>query len=406
MNITLLVSDFVILGITNYFAHRIYNSRYSNKCLNFFIYIILSLLFYLTNFNGPTHLTTLTLFIIFLFLHLILYKIDMSNAFFTSILEILLISTSEFSSMLIMNIIFKLNGSTPFSSFLYILSLIISNCIFFLSCYMFMKLNKSLSHISNNKYIFYLAFIPTCSMLLFLYFPNYFNLVENNKPIFITFLFLAFYNLFSIYLISKHLESVKTQNELKKDKEHIEIEFKLYSKYYYENFNLLHALLHSYTDMKLLLDNKNYDELDQKLTDLSNKTLNEFNSIFSESLLLNTIISNKISILSQYNIVIKTKLLYSDFSFMNIVDATTFFSKIIDYCIDCCKEFDNSIIYINSKLINKKPALHFYFSSNKDINYIISTNTILSKIISNYKIHSLYTFDLEESLMHLIFIFY
>ncbi len=91
---------------------------------------------------------------------------------------------------------------------------------------------------------------------------------------------------------------------------------------------------------------------------------------------------------------------------MNIVDSTTFFSKIIDYCIDCCKEFDNSIIYINSKLINKKPSLHFYFSSNEDINHIISANTILSKIISNYKIHSLYTFDPEESLMHFIFIFY
>ncbi len=267
------------------------------------------------------------------------------------------------------------------------------------------EIEKSLSNISNNKYLCFLAFIPTCSMLLFLYFPDYFELVENNKPVFVTFLFISFYNLFSIYLICRQLEFIKTKNELKHSKESTEFEFKLYSKYYYENFNSLHTLLHSYTDMKILLEQKKYDELNTELINLSEKTLNEFNSVFSESLLLNTIISNKISTLNKYNIVIKTKLLYSDFSFMKIVDASTLFSKIIDYCIDSCKKFKNSTVFINSKLLNNQLILHVCFSSTKDIQPIIAQDSTIDKIISIYKIQTLYSFKHEDSIMHFFFIF-
>lgn len=268
-----------------------------------------------------------------------------------------------------------------------------------------MKFKKNISVFFKSKLIYPLSLLPIITLSTMIKIPNYFELIESNKIVVITFLLLTFFNFLTIYLVSKQLEFIKIKNDLKIDKEKTELQFKLYSKYYYQDFYLLHSLLHSYTKMKKLLDNKEYESLNFELDNLSNVTFKKFNSMFSESLLLNTIISNNVPILDQYNILIETKLLYSDFSFLEITDSSTFFSKIINYCIDSCKEFNKSTIYINSKLLNDKIILHFYFPSKKDLSKKISSDLDINKINQIYKIDPAHSFDYKNSIMHFIFIF-
>ena len=59
--------------------------------------------------------------------------------------------------------------------------------------------------------------------------------------------------------------------------------FNSLNKEYESNFKFLHNLLHTCAELNQLIDQKKYDELDSLIKSLSNKTIKEFNEIYTNS---------------------------------------------------------------------------------------------------------------------------
>lgn len=405
MQASIILSDFIILSIVTYITYNSKKLRSHKNYRNISLFLVSFIIMVCSNYNGPSHLTPVLTLVSFVLLHYGLFKFTIIESIFTSVLEILFVVTTEFASMLIMNIVFGLNTNTASSSYIYILSLVLSNSLFYLLCHGFVSYKKMIMMIEKKrKFVYMLSIIPLCTILIFLSIPDYFKFVEDNKVISLVFISISVLTLLSIYVCIRLIYTMESQDKIKSEKDHIELEFEMYSKYYYSNFNLLHDLLHSYTEMKQLLDHKEYTELEQKLEDLSYQTLNEYNSTYSESLLLNTLISNRIEILKRNKILIKTKLLYSDFSDMNMIDGTKFLNQLLDTAISSCKEFETSIIYINLKAINEQLFFQVYFPCKRDITEEIEGNDVLNEIIEKYDITATYMFKREEHMLFLTFL--
>ncbi len=361
----------------------------------------------LFNINGPTHFTTVVTTVNYVILFSLMFETTLIYSLFTSLFLMMLNTSSEFISMLIMNVFFNLNGSTEYDSFLYIISLILANIVYFLLCTIYIRFKKTYSVVHFPSYSWIILIVPFSTLFLTLLIPDYFALVENDKDIVMALLLLMVSNMITLFFFFIFVYNINLEIALKKEteqKQQLEHEISLYSQYYHEHFNLLHTLLHRYTDMKRYLVNKEYDLLDKTLEDLSEKTFNEFNSIYSESYTLNILINKYMETLRKFNINIRTKLKCSNFTFFERVDEINFFKEILRISIESCKLKSNSLIYISSEEKFNQIVIQIRFPANHNLKAYIHNNMILHEIINKYRIIPSYKYDEENGSMILSFI--
>ena len=285
--------------------------------------------------------------------------------------------------------------------------MVFANIIYFLLCTIFVRFKKKYSVVQFPKHSWLILIVPFSTLFITLLIPNYFALVENDKDIVIALLLLAISNMITLFFFFNFIYNINLEMTLKKETEQkmqLEHEISLYSQYYQEHFNLLHTLLHRYTDMKKYLVNQEYDLLDKTLEDLSEKTFNEFNSIYSESYTLNILINQNLETLRKFNINIRTKLKCSNFTFFERIDEINFFKELLRISIDACKIKSNSLIYISSEEKFNQLVIQVRFPSNHNLKELLLNNMILHEIINKYGIIPSYKYDEENGIMILSFI--
>lgn len=386
---TLIISNFIILSVIFYIGYSILTPRYKNKIIYILIFLIFFIVQNLTNLNGPTNMTTMYASIVFFLFLTMLFKGNIIEYVTIILFSLVSVTSSEFISMLVLNAFFGLNASTEMNSILYFTSLIISNALFLILSIYFIKFKEFYVSASLPNYMWIILLLPFSTIMLFMNISDYFSMIEYNKGILFIFLCLTASNYILLFIFYKALESFKLRQELYYQKEHNEIvkaELELLNQHYKSNFNLLHTLLHSYSTLKVLLDNNNIEELNEKLDELSTRTFKEFNSIYSESALLNVIISDKLNDLRELNIAIRTIMNYSEFEFFELYEQKFFFSNIIDLCILLCskKLVGEKMIFIKSIKRESQVIVQIYCSSEKDFESVFIKFSSFKKLIDKY----------------------
>ncbi|WRK52411.1 hypothetical protein SD457_18790 [Coprobacillaceae bacterium CR2/5/TPMF4] len=156
---------------------------------------------------------------------------------------------------------------------------------------------------------------------------------------------------------------LKSKLDLSKENEKVVTEkYKLLNKQYETSFYFLHDLLKTCQRLNLLLDKDDYQGLKDEINTLTTTTFREFNSIYSDSMLLNTLINNRLETLRQYDITVLPTIEYNNFSFLTVADQFILFDCLLDLAIDEVKTVTNRR-YIFIKSIKKLSRLLFSLNS-------------------------------------------
>lgn len=132
--------------------------------------------------------------------------------------------------------------------------------------------------------------------------------------------------LFQLQIIKN--ENLRKSLELSElSKEMMISKFNSLNKEYESNFKFLHNLLHTCAELNQLIDQKKYDELDLLIQSLSNKTIKEFNEIYTNSPIFSTVLNHKKDQLSSLNISVTSTLYSDDLSNLDSINQMIFFYK-------------------------------------------------------------------------------
>lgn len=419
MNFNMILSNILNFLIVFYIGKSTleFKKRPLIKYIVFYFFIILFQC--ISNNNGPNHCASIVTIINFILLISYNFKCSFHETLLISFFSLVFGSLAEFLSMIIMYFLLDLGPQTSIASITYFLALILSNFIFFIFSNIFIYLKKTYSPGLPQERSWKILIVPFSTILIFMNISDYYSLVQDNESVLICFIFLVLSNIITLFYFYKLLNSVNLEKQLLEErqlKERTEHEYKLLSNQYNNNYTLLHTLLHSYVDLKNLLNERKYEELSKQIEYLSNIIFNEFNSISTGSLILNILISNKLDTLRKYNIKIRSSILYSDFSFMDLIEQKSFFNILLNLSINECKknDSDNRIIIISSKIKEGKMYFHLYFPvsdygqqkeslflKNKELNSITKKNNITfsqdNTKINN--IHIMHIWYIKEILM-------
>lgn len=209
---------------------------------------------------------------------------------------------------------------------------------------------------------------------------------ENSSTIVYIFLVIILILFFLLtYYDTFYKLGLKSKLDLSKENEKVVTEkYKLLNKQYETSFYFLHDLLKTCQRLNLLLDKDDYQGLKDEINTLTTTTFREFNSIYSDSMLLNTLINNRLETLRQYDITVLPTIEYNNFSFLTVADQFILFDCLLDLAIDEVKTVTNRrYIFIKSIKKAKQVIIQFKFNcSNCDLQEKVAAS--LNELLNRY----------------------
>ena len=408
MSISLIFSLIAELLIVAFVGFYLYTPRFHNKLMNGFILTgILVFAFLASFYRQPKYFVIATL-MCFLALLLLLYKMPLFSGILTACVLLLFTVIGDFVSMLIMSISLQSQYFYVYVPLQNFISLLISDTVFFLLSVLYVKFQKKISFLQPIKYSWLILVVLVPTVFLLFSIPNYFFMVENDKVVMFTVLSLMLSNIITIFIFFKIKISQNMKLKLKeeeKNKEELKKKILNYKQYYQNHFNLLHSLLHRYSDMKKNIMNQQYDVLEEALEDLSTSVFHEFNSMYSQSYTLNMLITDNLQTLKDSNIQISTKLKCIELPFEEATDEYNLFKELLNIGINACQSFSESVIYILSEDHYSQIVFQFIYPAIADETEKIVGNKVLEKIIHNNNIHSVYRYNDKNQEMRIALIF-
>ena len=408
MSISLIFSLLCELLIVVFTGFYLYTPRFHNKLVNGFIFAgILGFAFLASFYRQPKYFVIATL-MCFLALLLLLYKMPLFSGILTACVLLLFTVIGDFVSMLIMSLSLQSQYFYVYVPLQNFISLLISDTVFFLLSVLYVKFQKKISFVQPIKYSWLILVVLVPTVFLLFSIPNYFFMVENDKVVMFTILSLMLSNIITIFIFFKFQVSQSIKLKLKeeeKKKEELKKQILLYKQYYQNHFNLLHSLLHRYSDMKKNIMNQQYDVLEEALEDLSTSVFHEFNSMYSQSYTLNMLITDNLQTLKDSNIQINTKLKCIELPFEEATDEYNLFKELLNIGICSCQSFPKSVIYILSEDHYSQIVFQFIYPAMADETERIVGNKVLEKIIHNNNIHSAYRYNDKSQEMRIALIF-
>ena len=252
---------------------------------------------FLGNHNGINQIGKILSFITLYIYISFLFKGSLINKFILFLVCYLTIGISESLSIVffqLFNPSFSLNNI--YTSNTYLVIIILTQFFAYFFSYIIQKICHTIK-ITNLPKSFYILFFPALTTILFLIvYGNYQTLFSGNKILVIILFLLLISNsitiLFQLQIIKN--ENLRKSLELSElSKEMMISKFNSLNKEYESNFKFLHNLLHTCAELNQLIDQKKYDELDSLIKSLSNKTIKEFNEIYTNSPIFSTVLNHK-----------------------------------------------------------------------------------------------------------------
>lgn len=292
----ILLFDLLTFLAFNYLAYSFLAFKYNRK-FTFFIFIIAYFCICLTNFNGINSSKAIILF----FIDIIYTIIQFKGSFFEKCFTIIpFFAFQIFSEIFVGHILINVLSLTvpkQIFSFSYLLGLCLSYILLVIFNLCYIKLSKYIKNNDIPKYTWIIFIAPLITILLLVSENDYFKTLKDFPQygmVLILFILSNILNAFILFLIVRST-NIKADLKLQEHKaKTLELKYQLVSQHYLYNFNFLHELLHCYTDINNLIDNHEYNKVKEKVNTLMDDTYKEFNSIYSNSIVLNYLINERL----------------------------------------------------------------------------------------------------------------
>lgn len=388
---TILNIIFLIYFLCTYLSLRINDKWFIS--LIFFVSCFIVLIF---NQNGLNPINKLLMFFLLYGEVLIVFYDNWKRKTFFFLLYYLIIGIEETLSVLIIkNSQIDQLIKSPIILMLMVITL--SQVMYYASAAIINYAYKSIK--SNLSKKFYFLFIPLFIILVFLfYFGDYNTLFIGDHILLNIFLFclpvVFLITLIQIYIIKvsnlkKDLEISKLNHEL------LESRYQYLLNQYNSNFNFLHDLLKTCSDLIVLINNKKYKELEEEIYILSDETYKKFNTIYSNSLSLSIVLNEKQQELNENDIYVTTTLLDGDLKCLSSNQQVYLFNEMISAAINSCKNFNNRRYIIVKSFMKEKSTIIQFIFSNDSIEILSKVKTITDEI--DKRINSISNVKFDES---------
>lgn len=361
-----LIFDFLSFLLINYLALNFLSKRYQHYG-KYLLFVCAYILICLLNLNGVNMFKAIGLLIIYIAYLLIQYK---GNFLSYCFLIIPFFSFQIFSETLVaflLTNVLIIHPTDDIFSFSYILGLLISFILLSIFTYIYTKTSKYIK-VNNLPLYTWLIFVVPLILLFFVILEaNYFNSFKyfpQQYGIIVILCILSYILTSIIFIMIINFNKNETNLKIEKYKtESLELKYKLISQHYLYNFNFLHNLIHSYSYLYKLINEKNYDHAKIKIQELMDDTYKEFNMIYSNSIVLNYLINLHLQNFKNNNIDCIAIIEDEKINTINFDTQFEFFNYILDISETQINPQNDkhSIILIKSKTIANKLAIQCIF---------------------------------------------
>lgn len=387
-----------------YFLCKYLSLRNNDKwfiCLTFFVSCFIVLIF---NQNGLNPINKLLMFFLLYGEVLIVFYDNWKKKTLFFLLYYLIIGIGEpLPVFLIQN--FRIDQWIENPLILMLMIIALSQVIYYASAAVVNYAYKSIK--SNLSKRFYFLFIPLFIVLVFLFYFGDYNTLFIGDHILLNIFLLCLPVIFLICLVQIYV--IKVSN-LKKDLEISKLNQELLeSKYQYllnqynSNFNFLHNLLKTCTNLTVLINNKKYKELEEEIYILSDETYKKFNTIYSNSLSLSIVLNEKQQELTENDIYVTTTLLDGDLKCLSSNQQVYLFNEMISAAINSCKNFNHRRYIIVKSFMKEKSTIIQFIFSNDSIEILSKVKTITDEIDKRISSISNVKFDESNQTIEVIF---
>ena len=389
----IIINNFISFSLLTYISNSLLSFKYS-KNKSILIFFISFFIFSSINYNGTSSLKALKLFIIFILYIYFQFKGKFSKKMLVTLFFFSLLLFSEILAIFCLGYFFHFKSPLDIFSFEFMVGSIISNTFLILFSLLLIYILKYFKKDYLPKYSYLILLIPIITIFLLLSVDDYLILM-NNRLSFIRFIIIALSNIILVIISLTIINYISMKNELEiaKQKEfYINSKYNLLSQHYQYNFNFLHDLLHTCNTINKHLQQNDLTSVKQQMNQLTETTFKEFNTIYSNSALLNYL-------LKENHINFKTVLESDHFEFLDLETQINLFELLINMSIESCLKapVENRTVILKSF----EKANHFIIQIiyPNDSNNLINLNN-LENLIKNYG--HLSTKEIDPSLSLLI----
>ena len=382
----ILLFDLMTFLAFNYLAYSFLSFKHNRKS-TFLTFIIAYLCICLTNLKGIDSSKAIILFII----DIIYTSIQFKGSFFEKCFTIIPFFAFQIFSEIFVGYILTSVLSIPVPNKIYSLSYLLGLCLSYILLVIFnlcyIKINKYIKRNSMPKYAWIIFIAPLMTIVLLVSENDYFKILKNFPQYGAVIILFILSNILNAFIILLIVRSTNIKSDLKLQ-EHkaktLEQKYQLVSQHYLYNFNFLHGLLHYYTDINKLLKKCEYNKAKEKINILMNDTYKEFNSIYSNSIVLNYLINERLQHYKNTHIHCATIIEDEKINQLNIDTQFNLFTYILDIAEKQAIHFEDNqrIIIIKSKALINNLVIQCIIP-NKNIDTAILKKQ-LNLILKNY----------------------
>ncbi len=331
-----ILSNFLVLLNLFLLLRKTLKFRYVLK-KTIIIFIFAFVILYLVNITGLSLIKTIFLLIIYLILIILLSQESFLKKVLVFFFFCLFSFISEIVSANIMNLLTGLSDIIGLLTLDIVLAVILSNFILFLLCHILIKLYNLYDIANLPKFSWIILVLPCTTLLLILNIDDYFYLFRYNILLALTILGLIASNFITIFIFYRNLSSLNLKNELvvsKINEKHYKKLITLLNNHYTHNFTFTHDILKKTISLKNDFDRQIYSSSSIKLNELVEISFKQFNMIFSNSSIVNSLLNENIDLLKKFNISFTSTIEFNDFAFLTDFDEYRLFNSLMQLSIE------------------------------------------------------------------------
>lgn len=367
--------------------------------ISILIFLINIILLSICNIHGIHLFSILLVETCYIF---IMYELNISDFLKYSFMYLIYMILCIQTSIIITNIFGYFSIYVPYDNPVYAIWIItcfilLVYCIF--SDVLFANVYKK---IKLPEYTIEIIFLPHCVAILLPF------VIEKSKMGLLFYIIALIVAIGIEYIFIKTIQALHSEHE-KTLSRYMETsnqnKYNLLNQQYQGSFNLLHELMHTCNELVMHMKNKNYEKVEHELEHICDATFKEFNDIYSNSVVFNTLLSNRKELLQKHNIHIKSTIEFNNFEFITFSNQVDLFNTILDFILEeAIQSKTNKVIFIKSNVVAEQVILSFRFANNKNKNLQGEIQAALSSILNNYNA-ILSINDIDENTTSLLLLF-
>lgn len=394
-----------IVGCLNLISSNLLNLKYTKKATTIICSVIIVLLSCI-KITGLSTFKTLIVLLLYFSIVIFCYKGTSLQKSFVILSFSVFTFISELFSTNLIKLFIEINNNSFQESNKFFFAILLSNIILFVLTKLFIYFYNLFKIKNLPKTTWVILILPITTLVLILNIQEYFYISRSNSIMIFTIIGLTISNFAIAYYFYKAISSVYYKNQLeiiKIEENHLKKKYELLENHYNHNFKFSHDIFKKNILLKKYLDDKNYSSLKKEIIELIEISFKQFNSIYSNYTVVNSLLNENIDILNQNGIIFQTTIKHNNFSFLKNFDEYQLFDYLIKLGINCALHSkDEKLILLKTEKKGNQIIIKMNFPKSN----IEEKDNIISKIIelakkykSVYSLHKDFTNKYESILI-------